>query len=148
MFDFYGLGDGFPCNEAQKQKDLEDKAKYIENIMLHSINNPRFIPYIQLHELEGLFFSDIEKLCSIEPDWKKHLSELQAVRNNFDTPEHINNSYETAPSKRLDKILTHSKYRKTRHAPLIAKHVTLETMEKECQHFHQWLEKLRNLPKL
>lgn len=146
MFDFYGLGDGFPCDEAQKQKDLEDKAKYIENRMLNSINSPKFIPYIQLHELEGLFFSDVEKLCTCEPNWHNALSELQKVREDFDTPEHINNSSKTAPSKRLDKILTNPKYRKTRHAPLIAKHITLDTMEKECTHFHQWLEKLRNLP--
>ena len=148
MFDFYGLGHGFPCDEAQKQKDLKDKAQYIENMMLNSINSPRFIPHIQLHELEGLFFSDVEELCKCEPNWNNSLSELQKVRNDFDTPEHINNSSETAPSKRLDKILTNPKYRKTRHAPLIAQHITLDIIEKECQYFHQWLEKLRNLPQL
>ncbi|MBQ9682828.1 MAG: DUF4276 family protein [Neisseriaceae bacterium] len=159
IFDFYKLDSSFLKQGVENINNIYTRAECIEKFMSDILQEKlqqeqfdfrpeRFIPYIQLHELEGLFFSDVEKLCSIEPDWKKHLLQLQAVQNNFDTPEHINNSSETAPSKRLDKILTNPKYRKTRHAPLIAKHITLEKMEAECQHFHQWLEKLRNLPKL
>ena len=161
MFDFYGLGKGFPIQETANINSIYQKAEYIENYMHSELqkfakNNgfefrpERFIPYIQLHELEGLFFSDIEKLCSTEPNWHKFIPQLQKIRNDFETPEHINNSFDTKPSRRLENILSpvYSKKTNVRLAPIIGKKITLETIEKECLHFHQWLEKLRNLPKL
>lgn len=150
MFDFYGLDTSFPIQEISNISNIEQKAEYIEKFMLQAViektqcRPERFIPYIQLHELEGLFFADVEKLCLAEPDWKKYIPQLQEITNNFDSPEHINNNKETAPYKRLEKILV-PKYRKTRHTPIIAKNIGLDTIEKKCEHFHNWLEKLRRI---
>lgn len=127
MFDFYGLED-FPVQDIEQVNNIYKKAEYIEKIMLDTVlqttqcHPERFIPYIQLYELEGLFFSDVEKLCSIQPNWYKFISQLQNIRNDFETPEHINNSFDTKPSKRLENVLFSPKYNsktKTLLSPII-----------------------------
>jgi hypothetical protein len=63
MFDLYGLPDNFPkFNEAKRQINPYEKVRMLEEGLKAEINCPRFIPYIQLHEFEGLLFSDINAL--------------------------------------------------------------------------------------
>lgn len=151
MLDLYALDRGFPgFDEAMKLNDIYQKTSLLESALhkkvidLVACRTDRFIPYIQPYEFEGLLFSSVEKLVMTEPDWERHLPHLEDIRKEFETPEHINNSYDTKPSIRLEKCLR-PKYRKTTHGPRGAKIIGLETIEKECLHFHQWLEKIRNL---
>ncbi len=104
----------------------------------------RFIPHIQPYEFEGLLFSDVEQLARTEPAWPRFAPALAKVRAAFDSPEHINDGYETKPSRRLENLLQ-PRYKKTRHGPLAAEHITLAAMEHECAHFRGWMEKLRSL---
>lgn len=150
MLDLYRLDKHFPgylnINHLpevyQKVAKLEQQLHDYITVQYHC-RPERFIPYIQPYEFEGLLFSDTNALIQIEPAWQKQVAELQAIRNAFETPEHINNSYETKPSKRLECLSP--KYRKTRHGPLAAQRITLATIERECAHFHQWMERLRAL---
>jgi hypothetical protein len=41
----------------------------------------------------------------------------------FDSPEHINDGYDTKPSKRLENLL-HPKYKKTTHGPRAAARIS------------------------
>ncbi len=102
---------------------------------------------IPTYEFKGLLFSDVATLSQVEPDWTRSLSQLEQVYNKFETPEHINDGYDTKPSKRLEKLLN-PKYKKTRHGPLAAKKITLEVIERECPHFKAWMDKLRALANL
>lgn len=154
FLDFYKLKTDFPnYNHAMQHNDIYQKIDVLENALhLEVINNlkcrpERFIPNIQPHELEALFFSDVEKFPNVETRWQAYLPKLQSVYDEFNTPEHINNSPQTAPSKRLEAILTPD-YRKNRHAPLLAKEIGLHKIESEYQHFHAWLEKIRQLKPL
>ena len=99
-----------------------------------------------LCQFEGLLFADPHALAHIEPGWHKSEQKLAAVRASFDTPEHINNSYETVPSRRLEKLLQ-PKYEKVRHGPLAAERITLSVMERECPYFRGWMNQLRALGK-
>jgi len=153
FLDLYGLDTDFPkFQDAKKNTDVYARLNVMEDALTQAIIShvscrpERFIAYFQPYELEGLFFSDVEALVRTEPDWKKQLTRLQKVRASFQTPEHINDSYETKPSKRLENILSPS-YKKTRHGPLIAEQVTLSKMEQECPHFKGWLDQLRGLAK-
>ncbi len=67
MFDFYGLPDDFPgMNELAKFSSPYDIVNHLELELKKDIDfGDRFIPYIQLHEFEGLLFSDIEKIDKI-----------------------------------------------------------------------------------
>ncbi|NOT17236.1 MAG: DUF4276 family protein [Sulfuriferula sp.] len=151
FLDLYALDTDFPAlDEAKKKPDVYARVTCIQDalhdaVVAHVTCRPeRFIPHIQPYEFEGLLFSDINTLCTVEPTWAKSAFLLNKARNNADTPEHINDGYETKPSKRLTNALL-PKYKKTRHGPLIAERITLATIERECLHFASWMNKLRQL---
>lgn len=151
FLDLYGLDTSFPkFSEARPLADVYSRTTALEKALHAAIvehigcRPERFIPHIQPYEFEGLLFSDVEALVLTEPSWKNALKTLKSVQSSFETPEHINNSYETKPSKRLENILS-PKYKKTRHGPLAAEKVTLTVMEQECVHFKGWMDKLRGL---
>jgi len=56
-------------------------------------------------------------------------------------PELINDSPETAPSKRL----AVTPYRKTTHGPNIVKEIGLENIRNKCQGFDNWIGLLEEL---
>lgn len=151
FIDLYALDTSFPgYADAKQRTDVHDRTIALEAALHQAIiehvgcRPERFIPYIQPYEFEGLLFSDVNALILTEPSWGNALARLQAVRDDFATPEHINNSFETKPSKRLEDLLS-PKYKKTRHGPLAAEKITLNVMEQECIHFHGWMEKLRSI---
>lgn len=151
FFDFYQLDNGFPkFDELGKLNGIYNKIQHLENALHENLINKigcmpnRFIPHIQPHEFEALLFSDISIFDQIEPEWISYIPKLKTICSQYDNPEHINNSFESAPSKRLEHLLS-PKYRKTRHGPLIAEKITLEVIERECPHFKEWMDKLRAL---
>lgn len=151
FLDLYGLDSDFPGFEEAKRIPLvHDRVKALETALREAViaevgcRQDRFLPHIQPYEFEGLLFSDVSALSTTEPDWQVELPALQAIRAEFETPEHINNAYESKPSKRLEDLLL-PEYKKTRHGPLAAQRVTLATMEAECPHFGAWMTKLRLL---
>ncbi|MBF0415406.1 MAG: DUF4276 family protein [Magnetococcales bacterium] len=151
FLDLYALDANFPAfADARKQTNIYSRVSQLEDALHQAIvreagcRPERFIPHIQPYEFEGLLFSDIDALCTLEKDWHSFQGKLNSIRNSCDNPEHINDSYETKPSKRLEDTLT-PKYRKTRHGPLAAERITLEVIEKNCPHFRGWMEKLRKL---
>jgi hypothetical protein len=151
FLDLYGLDTSFPSFvEAKAQTQLNGRLQSLETALHAAIVDyagcrpERFIPHIQPHEFEGLLFSDTQALVQVEPGWNVGGSTLQSVREKFETPEHINDSYETKPSRLLENLLKPG-YKKTRHGPLAAERIGLSQMEKECAHFHGWMNKLRAL---
>jgi hypothetical protein len=149
--DLYGLDTSFPAFlEAKAMHNLDSRLAHLQTALHEAIvtrvgcRPERFIPYIQPHEFEALLFSDTAALTQIEPSWIAYAPKLAAIRAQFATPEHINDSYETKPSNRLD-ALDSPTYRKVRHGPLAAERITLPIMERECPHFHGWMERLRAL---
>lgn len=151
LLDLYGLDTSFPgFDEAKTKPDMDSRVKHLnaklhEALVAHVGCRPeRFIAHIQPYEFEGLLFSDTAALAQTEPGWSASLHELAKVRAAFPTPEHINDSIETKPSRRLEQLLRPG-YKKTRHGPLAAERVTLATMENECLHFRGWMESLRKL---
>lgn len=151
FIDLYGLDTSFPAfDEAKTKLDVHARVSCLEAglhaaIVAHaSCRSERFIPHIQPYEFEGLLFSDVTALCRTEPGWHKYSTPLTDIRSSFPTPEHINEGYETKPSRRLEKILQPT-YKKTRHGPLAADQISLAVMEAQCPHFREWMKRLRLL---
>lgn len=154
FLDLYALDTDFPAYEENKKNpNVYEKVKALQAALHKAVvdyvgcRSSRFIPHIQPYEFEGLLFSDVEALSSVEPSWLKYSSKLEKIRQEFETPEHINDSYETKPSRRLEDLL-HPGYKKTTHGPRAAERITLETIEKECVHFKTWMDALRGLATL
>ncbi len=142
MLDVYGLPKEFPGKiEAEKKADIREKVVYLEEAFAGDIGQRRFIPNLLLHEFEALLFTSPTSF----DEWfgKKAAQKLNEIRDSFDTPEHIDDGPETAPSKRIEKICPG--YEKPVHGSLIAMDIQLVNIRRECRHFDQWLTKLEKL---
>lgn len=153
MFDFYGMGNKWPGREEANGKNHENKPLAVEAGILEDISKAltdfrkdRLIPYVQMHEYEALLFS-YPKALSIALGNQSSEEEFQIIRKGFSSPEHINDSPNTAPSKRVAQVFRsyQTGYRKPLHGSIAAKQTTIETMMSECPHFKDWVSHLAEL---
>jgi hypothetical protein len=147
MLDFYGLGKGFPGTPLPPNLSNVEKVIHLERAMKEDIiaelpdlrPDVRFLPYLQLHEYKGLLFSDPEAFA--KGIYQSHLTpHFQAIRQSFSTPEDIDDSPETAPSKRVLGLCP--SYNKLLDGTRAASAVGIEAMRRECPHFRDWVESL------
>ena len=103
----------------------------------------RFLPFVIMHEFEGLLFSDCRRFAEAigQPELR---DDFQAIRDAFGTPEEINDSPQTAPSKRVEALVPG--YAKPLMGPLAALDIGLDAIQQECPHFRAWIEQLEHLP--
>jgi hypothetical protein len=149
FFDFYGMPPKWPGRTEARKKSHANKPLTVEKAIRDDIESdvgteliPKLLPYIQMHEFEALLFSEPAALSEV---MRNEASEekLIAIRREFGTPEEINDSPETAPSKRVESIFRF--YRKPLHGVLAAKRITIDKMTSECPHFKQWVTALGSL---
>ena len=103
----------------------------------------RVLPYVQMHEFEGLLFSDVEVFATQIDFPQDCVAALRAVREQFTTPEDINDDYETAPSRRIASAIP--RYDKRLHGPILAEEIGLDTIRAECPRFDAWVRRLEAL---
>jgi len=141
MIDLYGLPMDFPGRNSAPQGSCFDRARYLEQEFSQNINEINFIPNLLVHEFEGLLFSEPEKFG----EWfvESVVTSLVEINNSFSSPEEINDSPQTAPSKRIQAVTRG--YQKTLHGPLIGYDIGLDTIRNKCTHFGNWLAKLERL---
>jgi hypothetical protein len=136
----------FPSLAAsRKKKDPYHRIRVVEDALATSIGDYRLLPYIQLHEFEALLFADVARFDWEFIDHDKAIENLQDVRRQFTSPEHINYGQMTAPSKRIIAEIPEYYGRKTSAGPLIAAKIGLEVLRQQCPHFGEWLGKLEAL---
>jgi hypothetical protein len=150
MVDLYGLGAGFPGHPPPDNLSNIDKVWHVEQAVKDDISEElpdlrpdlRFIPYLQLHEYEAILFSDPAAFAAgiNHPNLER---QFQRIRDEFDSPEDINNDPETAPSKRV--IAACPSYRKVIEGTQAATAVGIPTMRAQCHHFREWIESLEAL---
>ena len=151
MVDFYGLpqsGAGaWPGRKAAAITAYSVKADSVENALLADVSkhmgkgfNPnRFVPYVMMHEFEAMLFSD----CSAFSRGIGNpalATQFQTIRDAFASPEEIDDSPLTAPSKRVENLVPG--YTKPLLGTLAALEIGLEAIRKECPHFRSWLGRL------
>lgn len=149
FIDYYGIKAKhcFPSwQESLEKTDKFERLAFLENAMTLEIEESlqiRFIPYMQLHEFEGLLFSDLKVFDdNFEKEEFNDYTYLVETIKAFSNPELINDGIETAPSKRLSKII-HS-YDKTIMGPILASEIGLAVIRQKCQRFNDWISKLEN----
>ena len=146
MFDLYSLPSDFPGFDASKKiLDPYKKVIYLESEFEKDINDFRFIPYIQLHEFEGLLFSDLNIYKEgFDDDEFLDYDYLVETVNEFDNPEMINDGKDTAPSKRLENKIF-KRYDKVVYGSLIAELIGLDKIRTKCSGFDVWIKKLSEI---
>jgi hypothetical protein len=146
MFDLYALPSDFPGSDrASAMSDPVARVRFLEAELNTTIDDQRFGAYFQLHEFEGLLFSEVEAIDEAlqlsTPGSGLH--ELREIRDAFPTPEHIDDGVETAPSKRLSRL--YPRYDKPLFGSLIAERIGLDRIRQECHHFREWVAWLESL---
>lgn len=145
MFDLYALPGDFPGKNLAGYPGMgsgQQKSTFLETQLAQDIAQTNFIPNLMVHEFEALLFVQPEKFSEWTDD-ETVVSNLSAIAQAYATPEDINDSPQTAPSKRVLTVM--SAYQKTIHGPLIACAIGLDAMRGACPHFHAWLQKLEAL---
>jgi len=135
---FYDLY-GFDINQQLTASELELK---ISNLFA----SRKLIPYIQQYEFETLLFSK-------PAYYEEYFSEASArtkfeeIVNSCGGVEEINNSKETAPSKRISNIFNqyNEHYDKVFHGYSIVEDIGLDTILLQCTRFREWVETIQNL---
>lgn len=102
----------------------------------------RFIPYIAMHEFEGLLFSDCAAFGRAMGSSPDQTDRLAGIRAAFPSPEDIDDSPETAPSKRVEGIFPC--YQKPLHGTRAAKEIGIDRIRQECPGFARWLGALES----
>lgn len=136
FIDYYALPSNFPGMYNLPKARAIDRVQHVEAAWRKKINHKLFYPYLMVHEFEALLFCKPDELGRALRNADK-VAELESIRKEFLTPEDINDNPETAPSKRILKVLPG--YRKPLHGPLITKRIGIEKLQKECPHFNEWL---------
>lgn len=150
FFDYYGLPQSFPGKHAgTNYTDIAKKAETVQQAMIEELTKKlgvdpmrRFIPFVQMYEFEALLFSSPNAFAR-GIDKEELEPQLSKIANQFETPEHINNSYKTAPSKRIEALIPD--YQKPILGILAALEIGLNAMRDNCPLFNNWLTKLEAL---
>ncbi len=143
FFDYYGIKEWpgiervLPNTTPRQISDcINAETKVAVNELFEAYqSNRRFIPYIAMHEFEALLFSDSrilaeELVCGEEI--------ILDVIVQCGEPEAINNSPNTAPSKRLDGW-SDGKFLKTTKGITIAEKIGVEKIRQQCPLFSHWI---------
>lgn len=151
MVDYYGMPQSrsrqWPGRVAANSLPFEQKAEVVQNALAEDIRkhmgvgfNPRrFIPYVSMHEFEALLFSD----CHGFADSIEHPEigdTMQKMLDQFGNPEKIDDSPETAPSKRILALLP--TYDKEDMGISAIQEIGLDIIRSRCANFAEWLRRL------
>ena len=151
MVDYYGMPQSrskrWPGRVEAASLPFERKAETIQDALALDIQNDmgtgfdpdRFIPYVSMHEFEALLFSD----CMGFEDSVGHSGigrKMQEILDRFGSPEEIDDSYTTAPSKRILALLP--SYDKVTMGATAIRDIGLESIRRRCPNFAGWLSRL------
>lgn len=140
MFDYYGMPDNTP-GINYNSPDIEERIEAIESIINDDIGQRNCRFHFMVHEFEGLLFSDPDSFGLIAEN--DIVEQIRDIRNSFSNPEQINNSPETAPSKRIIKLIPN--YAKVLNGTRIAKHIGIGLMMDNCPHFREWVTEIAEI---
>ena len=143
LVDFYG----FRRRNAATPEELQSRIdSEVHRNMPHNRNRGDAFSYVQQYEFEGLLFADVGVFASLPlsvPVPAAQVDELRAIRSQFQTPENINDGRDTAPSKRIARLIRG--YNKRAHGHLLAEEIGLESIRAECPRFAAWMARLESL---
>lgn len=140
LVDFYG----FRGKGDRTVEELEGELnRAIRTRISNNWDHRKVTPYVQKYEFEGLLFSNVDAFSSLTGATDALVEELGKIRAKFPTPEDINDSSDTAPSKRIDKLMP--SYQKVVDCSLIVAETGLDTIRSVCPRFNAWVARLESL---
>ncbi len=143
LVDLYGF-------RGRDERDADGLEESVLDTVARRVDRPwderRVLPYVQRYEFEGLLFSDVNAFERLAGSHAEAVAVLRNIRAQFPTPEDINDQYETAPSRRIERVI-HT-YNKRVDGPLLAEDMGLVAIRDECPRFDWWVGRLESLASL
>jgi hypothetical protein len=151
MVDYYALPQtgerAWPGRAAAGMLPFSQRAPAIQEALVAEVcaamgkgfHPERFLPYVMMHEFEALLFADCKRFAQ-GIGYPNLASRFQQIRDEFETPEEINDSPVTAPSKRVQALVPG--YQKPLMGTFAVLEIGLTAIRVQCPHFRSWLERL------
>lgn len=140
LVDFYGFRNRGNATVGELEERINQTVRHR---IARNWDESRVFPYVQLHEFEGLLFSDVNAFATLPGVAGDTIAVLAAIREQFQSPEDVNDSQPTAPSKRIADAIPD--YSKVNSGLLVASAIGLPTIRAQCPRFNAWLARLESL---
>lgn len=142
LVDYYGMPKAWPGRTVSETHEFSRRAGVVADALRESLEpslRARFFPCVLMHEFEAMVFVDPSASATA---WGKPAlaGPLETIRRAFPTVEHINDSPQTAPSKRL--IALDPQYEKPLQGLLAVFAVGLVRLRESCPALDRWLVSL------
>jgi len=146
MIDLYALPRDYPGWARVGNESGVARACRIEAGMAAELANPRFLPFLQVHEFESLVLVDVDRIRSAFPDGEADETPT-LLRQSMGSlaPEEVDDGPTTAPSKRIIEAFPRYKAMKAIAGPQIAAAIGMARLRAACPHFDQWVTRLEGL---
>jgi hypothetical protein len=136
MIDYYGIPKDTP-GLGIDEDNIYKCAAAVEDAVNTDIGLNNCIFNVVMHEFEALLFSCPEAFDAVSLGSS---AKILRVKRKFKSPEHINTSPVTAPSKCIKQLIP--EYRKVSHGISISRDIGMDCMMKECRHFREWIDEI------
>ncbi len=133
LFDFFRVPTNFP-GYSTNVLQISNMEKTLRTDCTDIVPAGNFLPYIQKHEFEALLFANYAGFANIVNN--KQMIKIKEIVAQYPNPEDINQSPETAPSKRLLSIYS---YKKVTHSAIVLKDVNIDDLRNLCPRFDAWV---------
>ena len=147
MIDLYALQHDFPgrAEAVRFHSRPYERIVHLEHCWQTETDDPRFLPFIQLHEFEAYLFTDVAQLAEFFNNASHGVRQLEEMADSAKSPELIDDGQHSAPSKRIISQFPTYKKLKTTVGPQMAKLIGLQKIRAACPHFDRWLGRLEQL---
>jgi hypothetical protein len=149
LMDYQGLNHDFPGRQGRTEPSAMKRAEALEAALRQDIRDPRYEPFVFMHEFEALLLTRPEVIAEVvrQPRLAQALRDIRHDKRQYEeTPEEINESPATSPSARIAGICGiesgKSVFQKVAHGVLVAQRIGLTEIRAQCPHFDSWLRKL------
>lgn len=135
LYDFYGF---------KRRGELSiDQLELAIGELVQPDWRTRLLPYVQRYEFEALLFAVPQHAVDWLQGSAAQLLAMQDAVKRSGSPELVNDSVETSPSHRMQKLF--AGYDKKLHGPEIVELAGLAAIRKECPRFDTWVTRLESL---
>lgn len=121
-----------------------DELEVAIGALVEPDRSSRVTPYVQRYEFEALLFAVPKHAVDWLQGTPAQLGEMEDAVRRCGSPELVNDSFETSPSHRMQKLF--AGYDKKLHGPEIIELAGLDLVRAQCKRFDAWLTRLEQLP--
>ncbi|MFJ6984296.1 MULTISPECIES: DUF4276 family protein [unclassified Streptomyces] len=141
LLDLYGLPSDTPGLADAPTGDPYARVTHVEEAMARTVDDPRFLPFLALHETEAWVLAAADELAELVGS-PKLADVLGSQVTAAGGAERVNDGPDTAPSKRV--LRAHPAYHKVVDGPDAIELLGLTALRAACPHLHDWLTRLES----